>query len=521
MASSSQMGCAVLVLCALLAVMSEGSCPRLIVPGYFDAAAHAASWNETIAVVGADGGGMVVINPNSGPGLQTADSYSAWVSVSMRARAAGIPVLGYVYTGAGSVNPSSVQTQVGQYISWFQVSGFMLDDVATNNSGLSYYTQLSHYIRNTSAPYLMLYAYALPPVEYYAIADNIVSFWGSAAAYNSSSYSPSWTASYPASHFTHFVKSASALQPSLGLAQTRNDGFLYVTSTNNFNQLSPYIAAQVACRNASSSSSSTSSPAAAHSSSSRASSSSSSPPRSSSSSSSSSSPASSGGSCPRIVIPAYFDPGLPWNQSIQGAPAVAFMIMNPSNGVGKSFDSAYLQVVQQAQAAGIAVLGYLLTRQGKVALSTVLSQIATYASWYGVDGYFIDNVPEKIATSLAELSYYANVSSAIRARPSGRFVMCNPGGPIIAENYTAVCDNIVIYEGSLKGFLDGYRDGDFPSWQAALPAVRFTVIINDASTLNPALADIEQHNFGYMFIAANDKYNGLPSYWKQEYQCGG
>ena len=76
-----------------------------------------------------------------------------------------------------------------------------------------------------------------------------------------------------------------------------------------------------------------------------------------------------------IVIPLYIYPGATWTtvaQAKQGNPNVPFIaVINPNSGPGTSLDPNYVQGIQQLQAAGITVLGYVDTAYAADTLESV------------------------------------------------------------------------------------------------------------------------------------------------------
>lgn len=84
----------------------------------------------------------VVVNPSSGPGSSQDPNYAAWINSF---RAAGINVLGYVYTSYASRSASSVEADIGAYKSWYSVNGIFLDEMSNQPGYQSYYSSLTSY----------------------------------------------------------------------------------------------------------------------------------------------------------------------------------------------------------------------------------------------------------------------------------------------------------------------------------------------------------------------------------------
>src|SRR5882672_2003220 len=84
----------------------------------------------------------------------------------------------------------------------------------------------------------------------------------------------------------------------------------------------------------------------------------------------------------RMAVPAYFAPGPEWQRVIAAAPTVGMVIINPASGPGTSTDPQYTQVIAQARAAGIIVLGYVSTSYGQRPEADVVSDVNGYYDHY-------------------------------------------------------------------------------------------------------------------------------------------
>jgi hypothetical protein len=215
--------------------------------------------------------------------------------------------------------------------------------------------------------------------------------------------------------------------------------------------------------------------------------------------------------CTKIAIPAYFYPGQIWDQAIADAPVTDIMIMNPSNGPGSSFNSAYGATVTEAQAAGIKILGYVYTLYGVRDSAIVEAEIDSYMNWYGVDGIFLDEV----SNDAADLAFYRDIANYIRSKP-GDFIMINPG-TVTDEQYMEVADVVTIFE----SYYSSYVGATFPSWIDNYHSSRFLHLVHD--TPPESFADAwnlaQERNSGYIYItddAYPNPWDTLPTYWDSE-----
>lgn len=95
-----------------------------------------------------------------------------------------------------------------------------------------------------------------------------------------------------------------------------------------------------------------------------------------------------------VVTPSYFYPGATdsWARLVKAAMYVSVVLLNPDSGPGAERLQDFATVVQQSQAAGIKVLGYIASGYGTRAIADLVSEINLYSGWYGVDGIFVDEM---------------------------------------------------------------------------------------------------------------------------------
>jgi hypothetical protein len=183
------------------------------------------------------------------------------------------------------------------------------------------------------------------------------------------------------------------------------------------------------------------------------------------------SPGSPPGPEPRFVVPAYFHPAWAaddWRSLAGLGPRLAFAVLNPDSGPGRSVDRAYLEPVAAVQAAGGGVLGYVDTGYGRRPGSAVLRDLAAYRSWYGLRGGFLDQVP----SGLEHLAHYHRIAEAAR-RLGLDFLALNPGVTPAAE-YVELADVVVTFEGPWAA----YRDHVIADWTRRHPPERFCHLVH-------------------------------------------
>lgn len=217
--------------------------------------------------------------------------------------------------------------------------------------------------------------------------------------------------------------------------------------------------------------------------------------------------------CQKLLIPAYFTPGLLWEQmtTTNGA-KVGFIVLNPASGVGSAPDASYQQVVDHAHKANIKVIGYVPTTYGTADQASLFQHITNYTRWYAVDGIFLDEV----TIDMEYLGYYQALADQIHAAIPGGEVILNPG-VVPNEAYMSIGDIVVIFEGSYSTYVSQI----FPSWLTKYPSSKTAHLVYNTSqgNLNSAVQLAGQRYAGYLYVTNDvppNPWNTLPSYWTNE-----
>lgn len=210
-----------------------------------------------------------------------------------------------------------------------------------------------------------------------------------------------------------------------------------------------------------------------------------------------------------IVVPLYTYPtDSSWSslisikQNYSSVPMIA--IVNPASGPGGSFDQNYANGIQQLQAAGITVLGYVHTSYGTRDLQTVENEISEYKSWYGVNGIFFD----EMSNSASTFSYYSTLSNYTKSL-NFSMTMGNPGQPV-SPNLVGLFSILNIYENAgmpVAGQLNSSQSGVQQSYSYMAYGVSS---LPSQSTLQSTASSVS-----YIFVTnlgGSNPYNGLPSY---------
>lgn len=211
-----------------------------------------------------------------------------------------------------------------------------------------------------------------------------------------------------------------------------------------------------------------------------------------------------------VGVPAYFAPGGVWSDAVAGAPAVRYLVANPSSGPGAAADPAYAAAVASSRAAGIEVLGYVSTRWGHRPPDEVRQEVAAYRDWYGISGIFFDEA----SSTPDALPHYGRLAGPVRL--SGGCVALNPG-TVPDERYAALADVLVVFEGPCSA----YRCWSPPLWTERYPRQRFWHLVYDTHTdeVAAALRTAERRSAGVVYVTddvMDNPWDRLPSYWTHE-----
>jgi hypothetical protein len=213
----------------------DASCRRALIPAYvtpdaIDALPAAHASERTI-----------IVNPASGPGPAAEPAYASAVAAAQRA---GTRVLGYVPTGYGARDAALVRQEIDRYRSWYRVDGIFLDEASASPEHVPHYRALTDHVRG----FTVLNPGLVPAREYFALADLVVTYEGSAADYAAAvRKAPRWLEEIPRERIAHLLYGA-AREPALEAVDLgARAGFLYVTDgslPHPWGSIPPYLGEQ-------------------------------------------------------------------------------------------------------------------------------------------------------------------------------------------------------------------------------------------------------------------------------------
>lgn len=139
--------------------------PLYVYPGdeSYDRIARARQAHPAVPIV-------VTVNPSSGPGTARDPSYDRAVGML---RAAGVSVIGYVYTSWGKRGLAGAAADMCRYKEWYGLDGVMLDEFSTRVGSASYYLALRGYAKSLGMAFVMANPGTDVPEQFVGVlADN-------------------------------------------------------------------------------------------------------------------------------------------------------------------------------------------------------------------------------------------------------------------------------------------------------------------------------------------------------------
>jgi hypothetical protein len=204
-----------------------------------------------------------------------------------------------------------------------------------------------------------------------------------------------------------------------------------------------------------------------------------------------------------VIVPLYTSSLSAWTpvmDSKAAHPGVAIVgIINPNDGPGSALNASYTALVGDLHSAGVVVLGYSHTSYGARNASAVQAEINNYASWYGVNGVFLDQMAYKVGSE----GYYNNLTSYSRSLGL-TMVVGNPGVDPV-PSYAGTVDTIVIYENS--GFPYPATLG---GWHTGFPRTSWAVLAYGVPSLDRSCVMSASTYAGYIYATDTTLY---PSPW--------
>jgi hypothetical protein len=183
---------------------------------------------------------LAVVNPANGPGAAPSADYSAGIA---RLTAAGVQVIGYVHTQWGARPAAELQTEMGQWQSWYPgVSGIFFDEMANATGHESYYSGLTAYAKGRGLGFTIGNPGADSSPSYVGTEDVILIYENSGLP--STAALGGWHAGYSRNNFGVIPYAVGSLDTSFVQAAKQYVGYIYLqndTLPNPWDSVPPYL----------------------------------------------------------------------------------------------------------------------------------------------------------------------------------------------------------------------------------------------------------------------------------------
>jgi hypothetical protein len=201
----------------------------VLVPAYFTPRSGGYFWDQLVAEAGRVPI-MAIMNPEDGPGMTADPDY---VEAVNRFRAAGGQVIGYVKTRYTARPLDVVKAEIDAYQNWYNIDGVFVDQMTEDAQAahLAYYQAIYDYVHGLNPQYTVVGNPGTNTVEAYVTVADVLVLFENGTGYDTYT-PPAWQASYPAERFAHLVynvPSPDTMRTYVGLAVSRNTGWVYIT----------------------------------------------------------------------------------------------------------------------------------------------------------------------------------------------------------------------------------------------------------------------------------------------------
>ena len=214
---------------APLGVAPASAAPLELIPAYFSPEGTPDPWQTACAA--APAGSTMILNPNNGPVKKQAKVYA---EPMLFCEEHGQHVIGYVFTKYGKRSLTTVKKAIAHYYSWFPATeGIFLDEMAEDPPAKvpTYYQQLAAYVHEKGGFVVGNPGDTATTPWQLGAVDQVVTFEGSAATYDSYTPAP-WVLAAQPQQIANIIFAAtttSQMEAACLRAGSNNAGSVYVT----------------------------------------------------------------------------------------------------------------------------------------------------------------------------------------------------------------------------------------------------------------------------------------------------
>jgi hypothetical protein len=193
-------------------------------------------------------------------------------------------------------------------------------------------------------------------------------------------------------------------------------------------------------------------------------------------------------------------------------PQVPFMVVaNPDGGPGTAYNVTYADGLEELQAAGITVLGYVPTDWGQTPIPSVESEIGAFYGWYHPDGIYLDQMYNEEYSWNGNFipTYYSTLTAYIKSLGMGE-VFGNSGADI-PYYFIGSVSTIGYFENSYEPSLSLLG-----GWHTEYAKSNFAFFAYNVTSVDPYYVAAASDYASYLYLTSGQKpfpYNSLPAYF--------
>jgi len=194
------------------------------------------------------------INPSSGVG---SSKNTAFVTGITKLKAAGIIVIGYVYTDYGARDINVIKSEISKYKEWYSVDGIMFDEMSNKVGYESYYRSLTDYAKSIGMTFTKGNPGTDVPASFVGTVDNIS--MRETSGYPTISQLAGWHTNYDKKNWSFVSYGVTNLDQAFVSSASQYVGLMYITNdvlSNPYDTVPSYFPTLVATLDTSTSSSS-------------------------------------------------------------------------------------------------------------------------------------------------------------------------------------------------------------------------------------------------------------------------
>ncbi len=208
------------------------ACPQQsILPAYFY---PGPTWQAALA--SATSSSTIVVNPESGPGSSFDPQYAQVISA---ARSEGVQLLGYIDTNYATVPLTTIDQEIGDYQTWYGITGIYFDQSSSSAAQLAYYQQATAAVRAADNEAVVILNPGIYPDQSYMSLGDVINVFEQPYSAFVSDPPPQWVYDYPADMFSSQVSAVPSgdLLAAVSLAGARHSGYIYLTDNADISTL--------------------------------------------------------------------------------------------------------------------------------------------------------------------------------------------------------------------------------------------------------------------------------------------